>query len=45
MQTPRELVANKLFGILNFIAKELDDLYTDLIPVETQNHIKQRDGT
>ena len=45
-------VAQKLFGILNFIAeelitkpKELEDLYADLIPAETQDHIKQRDGT
>ena len=45
-------IAQKLFGILNFIAeelitkpKELERLYADLIPPETQNHIKQRDGT
>tara|TARA_R110002033_G_scaffold171136_1_gene216238 strand:+ start:1391 stop:2128 length:738 start_codon:yes stop_codon:yes gene_type:complete len=45
-------VAQKLFGILNFIAeelltkpKELEQLYADLIPTETQEHIKQRDGT
>lgn len=45
-------VAQKLFGILNFIAeelltkpKELEQLYADLIPAETQEHIKQRDGT
>lgn len=45
-------VAQKLFGILNFIAeelltkpKELEQLYADLIPPETQEHIKQRDGT
>ncbi len=45
-------VAQKLFGILNFIAeelitkpKELEELYADLIPSETQGHIKQRDGT
>lgn len=45
-------IAQKLFGILNFIAeeliskpKELEDLYTDLIPPHTQEHIKQRDGT
>lgn len=45
-------VAQKLFGILNFIAeelitkpKELEELYADLIPNETQDHIKQRDGT
>ncbi|MEX1664302.1 DUF4145 domain-containing protein [Zhongshania arctica] len=45
-------VAQKLFGILNFIAeelitkpRELENLYADLIPAETQDHIKQRDGT
>ncbi len=45
-------IAQKLFGILNFIAeelitkpKELEALYADLIPAETQGHIKQRDGT
>ena len=45
-------VAQKLFSILNFIAeelitkpKELEELYADLIPSETQDHIKQRDGT
>ncbi|MFM2476405.1 DUF4145 domain-containing protein [Celerinatantimonas sp. MCCC 1A17872] len=45
-------IAQKLFGILNFIAeelitkpKELDDLYADLIPPDTQDHIKQRDGS
>ncbi|SJK83775.1 DUF4145 domain-containing protein [Halomonas elongata] len=44
-------VAKKLFGILNFIAeelitkpKELEQLYGDLIPPETQGHINQRDG-
>jgi hypothetical protein len=44
-------VAHKLFSILNFIAeelitkpKELESLYDDLIPEETQDHIKQRDG-
>lgn len=43
-------VAEKLFSILNFIAdelitkpKELESLYADLIPLETQEHIKQRD--
>jgi hypothetical protein len=43
-------VAQKLFGILNFIAeelitkpKELEQLYGDIIPAETQGHIKQRD--
>ncbi|SLJ85724.1 DUF4145 domain-containing protein [Psychrobacter sp. DAB_AL43B] len=43
-------VAEKLFSILNFIAdelitkpKELDSLYADLIPLDTQEHIKQRD--
>lgn len=45
-------IAQKLFGILNFIAeelitkpKELEELYSDLIPPDTQDHIKQRDGT
>jgi len=45
-------IAQKLFGILNFIAeelitkpKELEGLYADLIPPDTQDHIKQRDGT
>lgn len=45
------MIAHKLFGILNFIAeelitkpKELEGLYADLIPPETQEHIKQRDG-
>jgi hypothetical protein len=45
-------IAQKLFSILNFVAdelitkpKELEELYTDLIPTETQGHIKQRDGT
>ncbi|GAF54186.1 MULTISPECIES: DUF4145 domain-containing protein [Psychrobacter] len=43
-------IAQKLFSILNFIAdelitkpKELEKLYADLIPLETQEHIKQRD--
>ena len=43
-------VAEKLFSILNFIAdelitkpKELEGLYADLIPADTQEHIKQRD--
>jgi hypothetical protein len=43
-------IAHKLFNILNFIAeelitkpKELDSLYDDLIPSDTQEHIKQRD--
>lgn len=43
-------VAEKLFNILNFIAdelitkpKELEGLYADLIPLETQEHIRQRD--
>ena len=43
-------VAEKLFSILNFIAdelitkpRELDSLYADLIPPDTQEHIKQRD--
>ncbi len=45
-------IAQKLFGILNFIAeelitkpRELEELYADLIPPDTQVHIKQRDGT
>jgi hypothetical protein len=45
-------IAQKLFVILNFIAeelitkpKELEDLLADLIPSDTQEHIKQRDGT
>lgn len=44
-------IATKLFDILNFIADELitkpkalDQLYSDIIPVETQGHIAQRDG-
>ncbi|MGM8886211.1 DUF4145 domain-containing protein [Psychrobacter sp. 1U2] len=44
-------IAHGLFNILNFIAdelitkpKELEDLYNRLIPLETQEHIKQRDG-
>lgn len=44
-------IAIKLFGILNFIAdeiitkpKELEQLYGGIIPEETQEHIKQRDG-
>lgn len=44
-------IATKLFSILNFIAdevitkpKELDQLYSGIIPDETQEHIKQRDG-
>lgn len=43
-------IAEKLFSILNFIAdelitkpKELDILYADLIPPDTQEHINQRD--
>ena len=43
-------IAQTLFNILNFIAyelitrpKELDTLYADLIPLDTQEHIKQRD--
>lgn len=43
-------IAEKLFSILNFIAdelitkpKELNNLYAGLIPLETQEHIKQRD--
>tara|TARA_B100000809_G_C14931621_1_gene457112 strand:+ start:72 stop:812 length:741 start_codon:yes stop_codon:yes gene_type:complete len=45
-------IAKKLFNILNFIAdelltkpKELESLYADIIPEETQEHIKQRDKT
>lgn len=43
-------IAQKLFSILNFIAdelitkpKELEKLYADLIPLETQEYIRQRD--
>ena len=43
-------IARKLFDILNYIAyelitkpRELDSLYADLIPPDTQEHIKQRD--
>ena len=43
-------IAEKLFSILNYIAdqlitkpKELESLYKDLIPLETQEQIKQRD--
>ena len=43
-------IARKLFDILNYIAyelitkpKELESLYSDLVPLETQEHIKQRD--
>jgi hypothetical protein len=45
-------IAQKLFGILNFIAdeliskpKELENLYSNLIPASTQEHIKKRDET
>jgi len=45
-------IAQKLFSILNFITeelitkpRELENLYADLIPPDTQDHIKQRDGT
>lgn len=44
-------IALKLFHVLNFIAdemiskpKELDLLYADFVPEETQEHIKERDG-
>ncbi|MFH7244630.1 MAG: DUF4145 domain-containing protein [Spirulina sp.] len=44
-------IALKLFHVLNFIAdemiskpKELDFLYADVVPEETQEHIKKRDG-
>lgn len=44
-------VALKLFHLLNFIAnelitkpKELEDLYTEIVPEETRKHIDQRDG-
>lgn len=44
-------IALKLFHVLNFIAdemitkpKELELLYTDVIPDETKEHINQRDG-
>lgn len=43
-------IAEKLFSILNYIAdqlitkpKELESLYKDLIPLETQEYIKKRD--
>lgn len=45
-------IAIKLFHILNFIAnemitkpKELDFLYSSIIPEDTKQHIKERDGT
>ena len=45
-------IAQKLFNILNFIAeelitkpKEVEKLFADVIPTETQDHIKQRDDT
>lgn len=45
-------IAMKLFHLLNFIAnemitkpKELDFLYSSIIPEETKQHIKERDGT
>lgn len=44
-------IAFKLFQILNFIAdelitkpKDLKSLYSDIVPEQTQEHIKQRDG-
>lgn len=44
-------IAEKLFEILNFIAnelitkpKQLKQLYSELIPLSTQEHIKQRDN-
>jgi hypothetical protein len=44
-------IALKLFQILNLIAeamitkpKELEKLYIDIIPDDTKEHIKQRDG-
>ena len=44
-------IALKLFQILNFIAdelitkpKELEKLYGDIVPEDTKEHIKQRDG-
>jgi len=44
-------IALKLFHVLNFIAdemiskpKELDLLYSDVVPEETQQHINERDG-
>jgi hypothetical protein len=43
-------IAVKLFDMLNFIAeelitkpKELDLLYRDIVPEETQEHIQRRD--
>ena len=45
-------VANRLFHLINFIAnelitkpKELDDLYTEIVPEETRGHISQRDSS
>jgi hypothetical protein len=45
-------IAMKLFHLLNYIAnemitkpKELDFLYSSIIPEETKQHIKERDGT
>ncbi len=44
-------IALKLFNVLNFIAdemitkpKELDLLYSDVVPEETKKHINERDG-
>ena len=44
-------IALKLFHVINFITdemiskpKELDLLYLDVVPEETQQHIKERDG-
>lgn len=44
-------IALKLFHVLNFIAdemitkpKELDLLYSDVVPEETKKHINERDG-
>jgi hypothetical protein len=44
-------IALKLFHVLNFIAdemitkpKELDLLYSDVVPDETKQHINTRDG-
>jgi len=45
-------IAPKLFDILNFIADELitkpkkvGEIYADVLPSETRDHIKKRDGT
>lgn len=44
-------IAFRLFGILNFIAdemltkpREIERLYSDVVPAETKRHISERDG-